>query len=691
MIHALTIRSPVAKGTLKEIKCPKLPGSYHLITAKHIQGENQLADFPIPVLADNGLSYIGQPVAILAGPEESVLEELASNIVINAEEDKAAFSIKDYEAKNKITNRDIISGDPYKTLAEGGIIVSGAYVTEIQEHWYSEPHGALAVPFSEKGKKTEETFTIYTATQWPFHVRRSVSRILGLNEVKVTVTPTLMTMHLDGKIWYPSLLACLAALAADITKRPVKLMLRREEDFLYSPKRNKSEIDICSALGENGAILSSIVQVQIDLGAEGVFTDEIMDQTCLGSLGIYNHASFKIDGAAIRTNVPPQGPMAGFGLSQGFFASERHFSRIADYVGQDPAEWRKNNLPKKNQNLSFGLPVKEPIPLVELIDAVALMSDYYRKWASYELLRKRRRSEKWEFARVPVRGIGISTAFQGNGFLYNEEPGNANYSVELTLEKDGFLEIKTSLVSSGARYLDTWQNLVHEILGVNPSLIRLTGNTGEAPDSGPGTLSRNIGAITRLVERCCTAIRKQRFRSPLPITVRRSLKNTAVPGWIPEKNIDRDSFAHPGWGAAVSEIEIDPVSFQPNIRGIWLIVDGGNILNERRARRSLHTGIIQALGWTCREQLNYREGKIPAEYYRGFNIPTPHEIPPIKVDFFRSDSISCKGIGDLPFSCVPAAFVQAVSQAMDHHFERIPLDSRDILEVWKLKNAGSLK
>ncbi|MCL2320274.1 MAG: molybdopterin-dependent oxidoreductase, partial [Treponema sp.] len=538
-----------------------------------------------------------------------------------------------------------------------------------------------------KPAKNDCSFTIYTATQWPYQVKRSAALVLGLNGELVKIIPTVMAVHLDGKLWYPSLVACHAALAAWVTKSPVKLMLTREEDFMYSPKRNKSEIEINSALGEKGEILGSIVRVTLDLGAHGIFEDEIIDHTSLGALGLYNHHAYRLSAAGIRTNIPPQGPMAGFGLSQGFFAIERHVSRIADSLGQDPAEWRKNNFLKKNENLAIGTALKDPVPLPELVDAAAAMSDYYRKWSSYELLRTSRRGKKWDFRSDPLRGIGISVACQGNGFLYNNETGNGNCAVELTLEKDGSLIIKTSLVTSENTYTDTWRNLAQEILGLEPALIRLINNTGEAPDSGPGTLSRNISSVTKLVERCCTVIRKQRFRSPLPITVKRSAKPGKVPGWIPEKDIDGETFAHPSWGAAIAEVEIDPVSLSPRVRGIWLAVDGGKILSQRRARRTLTTGIIQALGWTCREHVRYEEGRIPQELYRGYDIPSPAEIPPINVDFIWNDDAAPKGIGELPFCCVPAAYAQAVSQAMDYSFEKIPLDARDIFEAGKLKQT----
>ncbi|MDR1802266.1 MAG: molybdopterin-dependent oxidoreductase [Treponema sp.] len=691
MLYAVTIRSPIARGILRGIKCPALPFSYQLITADQIPGENRLANFSVPVLAGRDLSYIGQPVAILTGPDAARLEEISSKIKLNTEETKAVYQNSNYGEEDIIVKRSIAVGDREKTQKEDGKSIVGNYTTGMQEHWYSEVHGSLAIP----AKKPMETFTVYTATQWPFHVKRSVAGVLGLDSGNVTVVPTLMMLHLDGKIWYPSLVSCHAALAALITGSPVKLMLVREEDFMFSPKKNRSNVKIRSELGEQGEILETEVQLTLDLGAGGVFEDEIIDQTCLGALGLYRHEAFRIEGIGVRTNIPYQGPMSGFGLSQGFFAAERHISRIADSLGQDPAEWRKKNLLGKNPgnaeaglaSLAIGIKLDKPAPLAELIDTAASMGDYYRKWAAYELLRGKRRSEKWTFEQRPLRGIGISIAAQGNGFLYGDQYGIDTCEVELTLEKDGYLEIKTSLGLSGAAFLEGWQNLAREILGVEPVMVRLTGDTTNVPDSGPATLSRNISSITRLVEQCCTAIRNQRFRDPLPITVKSSSDPKKTPAWVPKKNIDPEAFSNPGWGAAVVEIEMDPVSLDPVIRGIWLVVDGGRVLNKRLASRSLRTGIIQALGWACREQVLYKDGKIPPEYYRNYGILRPEEIPPINLDFFQSESTEPKGVGELPFSCIPAAYVQAVSQAMDHHFERIPLDSREIWDAWKLKQT----
>jgi len=692
MIHALTIRSPIAKGSLKEIVSPKLPPSFYLITAEHIPGENSLADFPVRVLADKELSYIGQPVAILAGPEKLKLKEIFSQIKVIAEEQAPDFS----EPEENIIVRRYIEQGAFN-YPEERRIVSGVYRTGIQEHWYAEAHGAVVVvgppPWAGKGKKQNapQVVTVYTASQWPFHVKRSVTRVLGMESESITVNPTLMIQPLDGKIWYPSLVACHAALAAWVSKKPAKLMLTREEDFMYSPKRNASEINIKSDLSENNEVLATEISLALDLGAEAIFQDEIIDQTCLGALGTYRQNAVKLNAKGLRTNIPPQGPMAGFGLSQGFFASERHISRLADTLGQDPAQWRKNNFCQKKEGFAIGSLQKSPSSFPLLIDKAAAMSDYYRKWASYELLRSRRREEKLSakplLTMEALRGIGIATACQGMGFLNNSEANTGNRAVEITLEKDGFLEIKMSFGSSGPWHLNNWLRLAEEILGIEPEFVRLSCNTLEAPDSGPGTLSRAVGITGKLIERCLMAIRKQRFRDPLPITVKKTASASKAPLGAEDRLVDTESFARPGWAAAITEIEVDMVSFDPVIRGIWLAVDAGKLINEKRALRVLKTSAVHALGWASREQVSYVAGEIPAGCCRVYDIPAPGEIPPVEVNFIKSDNSVCKGIGDLPFSCIPAAYVQAVSQAMDHHFESIPLDTREIWQAWKLKQT----
>jgi CO/xanthine dehydrogenase Mo-binding subunit len=682
LLFGTTLRSPVARGKLKRIECPRLPGSYFLITALDIPGKNQLDDLPVPVLAHDELSYSGEAVGILVGPDQAKLEEYAERIVIHAEESETpVFTSGSCKKENILAERHIKTGNTEEVFAKAKTILSGEYQTGIQEHLYAEPVGAVAIFTPSTGQ-----LTIRTATQWPFQVKRSASLALNIPPALVSVESTAIGVHLDGKIWYPSLVACHAALASFISKKPVRIILTRAEDFLYSPKRNAAEIQIRSALGEGGEITGAEIGIQINVGAQGVFTDEILDRTCLGALGAYRIPNLTIRAAAFKTNIPPQGPLSGFGLAQGFFAMERHVSRIADTFRQGPGEWRKNNHLRRGEGLRIGVPIRDTPPLEQLLDTSAAMSDYYRKWASYELLRHHRTEAFSRESGEALRGIGIAAAWQGNGFLY-AGADKGLYSVELTLEKDGSLEIKTSMVTSNDSYTHIWGNIASDILAIDSGMVRVvSGHTEQNPDSGPASLSRNVAVLTKLVESACLAIRKQRFRDPLPITVRRRIRPAKGGAWEQDTLLfDKNSLSHLSWGAAVVEVEIDPVTYSPKIRGAWLGIDGGKILSEERARRCLRGGIVHALGWASSEKLDYVEGRIPRETMHDYNLPDPLDIPPIYIDFLWNDTGDAKGIGELPFNCVPAAFVQAVSQAMDHPFERIPLTALDIWEAGKLK------
>ncbi|MDR0301577.1 MAG: molybdopterin-dependent oxidoreductase [Treponema sp.] len=704
LLYAITIRSPIANGRLKLIQYPVLPDNYAFITARNIPGENRLEDTSIPILADSKLSYIGEPVGILLGQDKTKVEELAKRCKVIYDEETPEFEAIEPAA----VVREIQIGDPGSVFEKSGKIVAGSYITGIQDHWYAEPAGAVTfykkqnenaqgLPNTEakkesKLKKSEKLLIVKTATQWPYHVKRSVARVLGIDQSGVSVETTSLSLHMDGKLMFTSLVACHAALGTFLTNKPVRLILNREEDFFYSPKRCKSNIDIASTIDDNGNITATEVDISVNLGAYGVNGEEILDQVCLGTIGYCNIENLKITAKANLSNIPPQGPFSGFGLAQGFFAMERHISQIADTVKVDPVEWRKSRI-NPSLILPSGINPKNHIPIEKLVACATDISDYYRKWASYELLRQSRREKSFMYEKGEnLRGIGMALGFQGNGLLYYGED-KGNYSIEVTLTKESFIEIKSSITSAEEDYAKIWSKVVKEVLSIEPEKVRLV--TEQAPDSGPSCASRNITTLTRLVEKCCQAIRKQRFHDPLPITVRRSVRPQSGSLWKDRfkphegKVMDISGFSRPGMAACVVEVSVDLVECIPKIRGIWLGIDGGKIISKNRARRSLTRGATQALGWAFAENIKYSDGALPKNKYDKFVISSHVDIPVIDIKFLSGDSTEPKGIGELPFTCIPAAFLQAVSQAMDHCYKTIPLKRKEIWEIARIRNSDA--
>ena len=707
MLHMLTIRSPVAKGRLISVEAPELPEGFALIGAGDIPGENRLWDSSLPVLACGELSYAGEPVALLLGPDRAALEEFAEGCKVIAEEGEPVFSAEEAEARAGIdpgivaARREFTVGDPDGAFARAASVVRHDYETGIQDHWLSEPRAAVAwiEPPEPAGEPAEDgergegggqpgpRLAARLATQWPLHARRSIARVLGLDESAIAVLPCAAGAHLDGRLLHSSLVACHAALGALITGRPARLMLSKKEDFLFSPKRFGAGMRIAGALDEKGALVGAEIRASINVGACAAGAEEMLDQVCLGSLGVYALKNLRFKGAAFRTNLPPQGPLAGFGIAQGAFAIERHASITADGLGRDPAEWRKENF-IKGAALPAGLPLECAIPGERLIDAALAMSGYPRKWAAYELLRqKKERQPQGELRRAEALcGIGIALGWQGSGLL---RPAQSGCAVELILEKDGSLEIKTSMADVG--HGAAWADIAADILAVDARAVRVSSCGEGSPDSGPATMSRKATAITELVEQACLAIRGQRFRDPLPISVTKTAEPAESAEWnarFPTARgggVDRAGFLRPGSAAAVVEVEAGSVEPEPRIRGVWLAVDGGRIFRGDRARRALRLSVAQSLGWAYKERVGYAGGRIPGGCFDDFEILGAVEMPPVEIGFIPSDSEHPKGVGDLPFACVPAAYLQAVSQALDRRLLSIPLKARD---VWLGGAAG---
>jgi CO/xanthine dehydrogenase Mo-binding subunit len=571
---AVTVRSPSANCLLKDIHCPALDSRYRLIRASDIPGQNRLAGSSVPALAEDKLSYIGEPVAILVGPDREKLEELASHITVKTEAiAPPVFLVNSDDAE--ITAQVMLDIDafpknvsPPKEKPETGgtdgepsvsdpkaepLVVSGSYRTGAQEHWYSEPHGAIA-------GLLDGGVIVHTATQWPGHVKQSVAEALALPVGAVSVKTADTGLHFDGKIWYPSLVAVHAALAAFITGRPVKLMLTRREDFLFSPKRPETTLEFSSLLDPNGEPYETSVNIRAGFGAETFFAEEMLESIARAAAGHYRLGRIRVRAEAVKANLPPACPFAGFGAAQGFFALERHAAKIADTVRVDGSEWRRHHYNEKK------IPTDE---LEKLTEELLKQCDYRRKWASYELLRRHWREAGGKIS--PIRGIGMAAVMYSNG--------KARYTLD----------------------------------------------------------SESAGLSVPAAD-------------------------TILPA------------------AAIVELEIDKIDFSVNIRCACISVRSGALNDEAVARRKLIQNSICAFGWTAVEKIQYMDGRIGEGGHIQYRLPATSSIPSVSVILSRRDGAeeNPDTLGELPYCVFPAAYLQALTQACDHHFETIPVFPRDI-------------
>jgi CO/xanthine dehydrogenase Mo-binding subunit len=670
MLYVATIRSPSARGSIRSLRFPTLPAGYRSILPADIPGRNRIVSFgaEVPILAQDRVSYVGEPVALIAGPDPALLEELAAATKVVCDEEEPYLNWESFSSDQVAAKRVAVVGDPDLAFSIASSVQEEVYTSGAIEHYYSEPQGAAAAYDYDK-------IAVWCATQWPYHVRDSVALALGCRAEEVSVRPTRLGVHLDGKLWYPSLLACHASIASIACGRPAKVLLTREEDFRFTPKRVRSSVSVRAALGKGGELSALDVRIAINVGAYGPLAEEILSQAVIACTGAYACPNLRVEGYAVLTNTPPGGAFGGLGASHTLFAMEAHANRLAMAGGEDPADWKARNVLRKGSRLLTGEILKEEVPYDAIIAHLAAASDYRRKYAGYELVRKRRSGR----ADGPLRGIGLAFAYQGAGPFLSGDASNS-YTVEATLDKDLRLRIFTSAAGGAGGVMDIWRGSAAAILGVGLESVSIAPpETDQVPDSGPSTLSRNVSVVNRLVERACEAIQKRRFREPLPLTARAAYRVPKPIKWEGGQ-VSGSPFDTAAWAGAVLELELDPWTLEPRPLGVWLCVDGGHVVAPERAAAALRSGVADALGACINERFDPSGGGAGISDYFRYGLLPLHELPPIGIEFVEPERRApVKGIGELPFDTVPAAFLSALSQAADAAFSSLPVPTARLI------------
>lgn len=643
MLWVGTVRSPEPSGRIVSISIPRLNRDYRSITAEDIPGSRVL-DFSgsaVPVLASGRVAYKGEPIALIAGPSRARVAEAVRLSKVIIEADRPELDFECFDSQREMARSRLELGDAEGALSSASRVLSAEYGSWAQDHYYPEPQGAAAAFDYDK-------LVVYASTQWPFHVRDAVKATLGVKAEEVVVRPTLLGPHLDGKLWYPSLLASHAALAARLCKKPALLLLSREEDFLYTTKRAPMLCSLKAALDDEGRLSALDARIAVNAGAYGPFAQPLIERSAETLAGLYACPNVRVRAWAAASDLPPMGAFAGLGSMNMAFARERMADDLAALAGMDPAEWRELNSRSGARKKSSAWSELEPVLLS--------MSDYRRKRSAYELMRRRR-----EDAGRPS-GFGIGLAFAAQP-LAAPIPG-ASARVEVELSKNLTLTIRTSALPGTSGTALVWKAEAASIIGIEERDVFIEPvSTDRVPDSGPALSSRGVAILSHLIIEACQAIRQRRFREALPIQVSKAHRPRASRSEIQEAS---------SWAGAVVELRLDPLDQRPVVRGLWLAVKAGRVLSPARASASLARDAAQAIGLCLAERLSLDKSP-DLDAFLGYQLHRLKDKPPIHVRLLDGpqDALPA-GIGELAYLTVPAAWANAMTQASDGPWNVFP-------------------
>ena len=346
MLHAVLIRSNVRSGKLLDIQLPKMPDGYFFFSAVDIPGKNSIWNYEtLPVFASYEISYLGEPVGVIAGADLPTVEKLASETKLKIEKNQPLDFNKVFSKKQILEKECYKTGnvDNYFNNTENYKIIETKFTSEITTPFNLETEGVIIVPPQKSVQDSEnspgKSWKVYTPSQWTDHVINSLSNFLNIDKDKILVEPTESGEALDSKLIIPSYTACQAAAVAMISGKPVKLMYTRKEQTLYGPKCPPIRINRKTACDREGHIMAMDIKIFINCGAGNPLLREMIKRMIVTSTGIYKTHALRVEAYGIKTNLVPFTAYTGWGESENFISSEAHAYEISEKLNIFPTEF----------------------------------------------------------------------------------------------------------------------------------------------------------------------------------------------------------------------------------------------------------------------------------------------------------------------------------------------------------------
>ncbi len=709
-LYAALVRSPAPAGKIKSITAPDLPEGYFLYTSRDIPGTKTITanKTVTKVFGYGNVSYSGEPVGILFGPDEETVYKLLDTVninfdvenlesalhnVINNQTDEASNfkefvdQINEMPSLDTVIDKSHVEENPnvivatreikyglYESLtlaqADAKLFENADYTST--DTWkeklltpkWQETEGAFAYTEGEK-------IHVFAPSRWASFTQKSVAAALDIDEASVFIHKTKSAGIYPSGLARTTQLAVQIAAAAWLSKKPVKLILSQAEQESFMVPGVVTEITYRSALNKDGRLKALKISIDIDIGCSNPFAQEITDRIAIAAASYYKPENLYINAKAHTSKNPPTSISMQIIESQAFFAIENEIQKVSNLSMIFPDELRLLNAeppvpapeekPKKTKKttdkktkaapVSTEFPFDIPTGDVRSVIQTALSeSDFNRKYASFHMdAIDRAEKDSKPFFALPLRGIGVATAYIPSGYSGQTSFSN-DAKIEVTLSADEKLVIHTIKPSDVIQ--DIWKNSAAEILQIPKQNIQINSEFpyNELPEAPEDSYS-SISIVNELVKKCCNDIQKKRFHQPLPITAKRGgTAATAKPKWNKEKFCGTP-FYTTSFITTVVEVELDTYTYNEKIKGIWVTVDCGELFDEAAARRTIRLEIQQELTMLV----------------KGKTVP----CDAININFIQSNNRSGQ-VGGLIHNSLPAAFSSALSLALTTQLTEIP-------------------
>ena len=629
------------------------PGVVAVIAADNVPGENNCA--PVmhddPIFADGLVEYIGQSIFAVAAQTVEQARRAARLAVIEYQELPAILTVEAAMAAKSfvLPAHRLKRGDAKKAIGSARHRLSGRFDSGAQDQFYLEGQIAMAVPGEDRD------ILVHSSSQNPSEVQHLVANALGVSNNAVTVEVRRMGGAFGGKETQPALFACIAALLARETRRPVKARADRDDDMVMTGKRHDFSSTYEVGFGDDGRINGISMELAARCGMSADLSAAICDRAMFHADNSYYLDNVSIVSHRCKTNTVSNTAFRGFGGPQGMILIEQVIDRIAFALGLDPLDVRRVNLygGKGRDVTPYHMKVEDNI-LPQLFDELEKSSSY-----------RARRRDIGSFNRsnpILKRGIALTPVKFGISFTTT----HLNQAGALVhVYTDGSIHLNHGGTEMGQGLFTKIAQIVAEEFQVDLDRIKITATSTEkvpntsATAASSGTDMNGMAALNaaRTIKNRLIAFAAETYdcaKSSVTFANNNVLagkKKVAFNDLVraaymarvplsatgfyrtPKIHYDRKTatgrpFYYFAYGAAVSEVVIDTLTGENRLVRVDILHDVGKSINPAVDIGQIEGGFLQGMGWLTMEELCWNEdGALTTHAPSTYKIPAASDWP----------------------------------------------------------------
>ena len=733
-LHMRVVRSPYAHGELRAVETAAAlaaPGVVAVWTAADIAelppidfrdpAAEALRPYRQPLLAQERLRYVGEPVAVVFATDPYLAEDAAELVSISAAELPPVLDATAAPGRFApgLSSEALVLragyGDVEAAFAKAHAIVELDLAIGRHSGVPIETRGALA-----RYDTARDIVELYGATKVPHRNRDALARALGRSSGAVVLREgsTGGGFGIRGELYPEDFLVCVAAMRLG---RPVKWIEDRHEHLIAANHSRQQHHHVRAAVDADGRILAIDDEFWLDQGAYvRTHGARVADMTIAMVPGPYRVPAYRGVCHFRLTNKTPAATYRAPGRFEGTFVRERLVDAVAERLGLDPVTVRRRNLIAAGE-----MPFSRPLTAIGT-EVEYDSGDYPR------LFDKALAQIGWDRLQAELERRCTAGELVGAGIAVFVEKGGLGPrdGTRATIDTTGAVELVTGGSAVGQGFATAMAQICAEGLGVDYRRVRVVLGQTDRIQYGIGAHASRASVMTggathaaalklraRALDMAAsllqvtpadldivdgTVIVRDRPGGP-SITLAELAGHFAPdsptlgdrdPGLTAEGWFRADHMVYP-YGVHIGVVRIDPETGEVTVERFLIAYDIGRSINPMMVDGQLVGGFAQGLGGALFEEFRYDERGEPLSVtLADYLLPSMHEMPAVEVLVTEDapsplNPLGLKSVGEGGITGVGAAIAAAIDDAlgMPGAVTQIPVTPQRIKALLR-KRAG---